>query len=67
LESKGRLLPIEVKFQRPKSLKIQVGLRIFLKKMGLQHAVVVADETLEKRPMDNEQVIIVPLVLWGMI
>jgi len=67
LESKGKLLPIEVKFQRPESLKIQAGLRIFLKKMGLQHAVVVSDETLEKRLMDNEQIIIIPLVLWGMI
>jgi len=66
-ESAREILPIEVKFQKAQQLKIQPGFQIFLKKMGLQQAVVVSDQLLEMRQMNGSQVFVIPLVLWGML
>ena len=66
-EFAGEILPIEVKFQKAQQLKIQPGFQIFLKKMGLKHAVVISDQLLETRQADGYQIFIIPLALWGML
>lgn len=67
LESGGGVLPIEVKFQKSEQVKIQPGFQIFLKRMGLKQAVVVSDQSLEKRQIGECEVFIIPLALWGML
>jgi hypothetical protein len=64
-QSARKLLPIEVKFQKSSSLKIQPGFQIFLKKMEIKEAIVVSDQLLEARPINGCQVFFIPLVLWG--
>jgi len=63
----GKLLPIEVKYQRTKQIKISRGFQIFLQKLGLKQAIIVSDNIIEIRRVNDSDVFIVPLVVFGLL
>ena len=63
----GKLLPIEVKFQRTKQIKIGRGFQIFLQKMELEQAIIISDNIIEIRRANNCDVFIIPLVVFSLL
>lgn len=63
LEHGKNLIPIEVKFQTTGQLKINRGLQIFLKKEGIDFAIVFTDNTFELRKFNGISIYLIPLVM----
>lgn len=61
------ILPIEVKYQRTKQIKIPRGFTIFLQKMNLEHGIIISENTFEMRKIKQMKVYIVPAVVFGII
>ena len=66
-EHGGHLLPVEVKYQQTRQIKISRGFRTFLQKLEMETALIVSDDLMETHKIDPCEVFIIPLVLFAML
>lgn len=66
-EYSGKLLPIEVKFQRTEQIKIPRGYQIFIQKLELKQAIIISADSLEVRQVNDCDVFIIPMILFAML
>jgi predicted AAA+ superfamily ATPase len=63
----GKLLPIEVKYQRTRQIKISRGFQTFLQKMELEQAILISDDIIEIRRTNNCDIFIIPIIIFSML
>lgn len=63
----GKLLPIEVKFQKTQQIKISRGYQFFMQKLAPKEAVIISADVMQVRQVKDCTVFIIPMILFSLL